>query len=183
MKRFTPYIFPLIVLAIVFFLVYRWYNMRSQPTDTGAVGEGIEIENLSDTDAQSIMRGTGDFQTAAMEKTENSASTVDGVGSIRYEMKDGKVRFSVSADLPEPQTPYSVWIRTVGSENLTNAFTLEMGKGGYTGTAAVSQDLLPLEVVVSQATNKDEVMNQVILKGIVEKEASASASPSPAAAE
>ena len=188
MKRFTPYIFPLIVLAIVFFLVYRWYNMRSQqPTDLGEYGEGIEIENLSDADAQSIMRGSGDFQTAPMQKTEDSQSTVEGVGSIRYEIKDEKVRFSVSADLPEPTSAYNVWIRTVGSENLTNAFALEMGKGGYIGTAAVSQDLLPLEVIVSEASDKNQVMNQVILKGVVEKQATEageqSATPAAGAAE
>ncbi|MDQ5951839.1 MAG: hypothetical protein QG639_1120 [Patescibacteria group bacterium] len=182
MQRFTPYIFPLIVLAIVFFLVYRWYNMRSQPTDL-ASGEGIEIENLTDEDVDSIIRGTGDFQTAPLERTEDSTSEVEGVGSIRYEIKDGRVRFSVSADLPEPESPYNVWIRTAGSDNLTNAFSLELGKGGYMGTAAVSEDQLPLEVIVSQASDKNEVMNQVILKGTVEQEATEAASPSPAAAE
>lgn len=182
MQRFTPYIFPLIVLAIVFFLVYRWYNMRSQPTDIGA-GEGIEIENLTQEDVDSIIRGAGDFETAPLERDETSSSDIQGVGAIRYEIADGKVRFSVSADLPEPETPYNVWIRTVGSENLTNAFSLEIGKGGYMGTAAVSQDLLPLEVVVSQASDRNEVMNQVILKGVVEEEATESAAPSPVTAE
>lgn len=169
MKRFTPYIFPLIVLAIVFFLVYRWYNMRSQqPGDLGEYGEGIEIENLTQEDADSIMRGTGDFQTAQMEQGENVESEVQGVGSIRYEMKDGKVRFSVSADLPEPETAYHVWIRTVDQDNLTEAFTLEMGKGGYIGTAAVSEDMLPLEVIVSPTSDQNQVMNETVLRGVIE---------------
>lgn len=168
MKRFTPYIFPLIVLAIVFFLVYRWYNMRSQPTTDGEVGEGIKIENLSDADANSILRGTGDFQTAPLQAAENTTSEVLGAGSIRYELKDGKVRFSVAADLPESETPYTVWIRTSNSDNLTSAFTLEVGKGGYVGTAAVSEDMLPLEVIVSQATTKEQALNSVILRGVLE---------------
>lgn len=174
MKRFTPYIFPLIVLAIVFFLVYRWYSMRSQPADTGQVGEGIEIENLSEADEDSILRGTGDFQTTPLERAEDSQSAVEGVGSIRYEIQDGRVRFSVSADLPEPETQYTVWIRTQDSDNLTNAFTLELGKGGYMGTAAVSADLLPLEVIVSETTDKSQVLNTVILRGTVEQQAEVS---------
>lgn len=175
MQRFTPYIFPLIVLAIVFFLVYRWYNMRSQPT--GISTEGIQIENLSESDADSIMRGTGNFETAPLEPAPESTTEVEGVGSIRYEIKDGKVRFSVLADLPKPESSYHVWIRTVGGENLTNAFVLEMVKGGYIGTAAVSQDLLPLEVIVSPASDKAQVMEQVVLKGVVEQEATESVTP------
>lgn len=183
MKRFTPYIFPLIVLAIVFFLVYRWYSMRSKPTDISNTGEGIEIENLSDTDAKSIMRGAGDFKTAPMEKGDQSAA--ESMGSIRYEVKDGKVRFSVSADLPQSETQYTVWVRKAGTTNLTNAFTLEMGKGGYIGTAAVSADLLPLEVVVTKTSNKDDAMNQVVLKGVIDKQpdASGAESATPAAGE
>lgn len=174
MKRFTPYIFPLIVLAIVFFLVYRWYSMRSERTaETGQYGEGIEIENLSDTEVDSVLRGAGDFETAPMEKTESSTSEVTGAGAIRYEVKDGKVRFSVSADLPEPEKPYNVWIRTVDGDNLTNAFSLELGKGGYMGTAAVNEDQLPLEVIVSQADNKSEVLETIILRGVVEKKEAA----------
>ncbi|PIR61867.1 MAG: hypothetical protein COY81_01075 [Candidatus Pacebacteria bacterium CG_4_10_14_0_8_um_filter_43_12] len=168
MKRFTPYIFPLVVLAIVFFLVYRWYNMRNQQGDTSQYGEGIQIENLSDADLDTVIRGTGDFKTSPLEMSENTASTVEGIGSVRYEVKDGKVRFSVAADLPEPKTPYHVWIQTRGGDNLTKAFDLELGKGGYMGTAAVSQDLLPLEVFVSQAGDKGQVMDQVILKGVIE---------------
>ena len=172
MKRLTPYIFPLIVLAIVFFLVYRWYSLRSERNaDNSDYGEGIEIENLSDTEADSVLRGVGDFETAPLEKSEETSSEVTGVGSIRYEIKDGKVRFSVVADLPEPEEPYHVWIRTADGDNLTNAFDLELGKGGYMGTASVNEDLLPLEVIVSQSGNKSEVLDSVILKGVVEKKA------------
>lgn len=168
MKKFTPYIFPLIVLAIVFFLVYRWYSMRSQQTaETDQYGEGIEIENLSDADANSVLRGTGNVKTAPLEKGEDGQSEELGAGSIRYEIASGRVRFSVSADLPKPDTAYTVWVRTQGQDNLTQAFSLEMGKGGYMGTAALSADLLPLEVIVSKATNKSEVLDSVILRGVI----------------
>lgn len=170
MKRFTPYIFPLIVLAIVFFLVYRWYNMRSDRTaDSDQYGEGIEIENLSDSESDSILQGAGDFETTPMERSDTEEGAVAGAGAIRYEIADGKVRFSVSADLPEPETPYNVWVRTVDGDNLTKAFSLELGKGGYMGSAAVGDDLLPLEVIVSKADNKSEVLDSVILRGSVEK--------------
>jgi hypothetical protein len=171
MKRVTPYIFPLIVIAIVFFLVYRWYSLRGQQNaENGQYGEGIEIENLTEDDADSILRGTGNLQTAPLTQDEGSTAQVPGAGAIRYEIQDGRVRFSISADLPDPITPYTVWIRTVGSDNLTQAFTLFMGKGGYMGTAALSEELLPLEVIVSQATNKSEVLDQVILRGTINKQ-------------
>ena len=48
MKKYTPYIFPLVVLSVVFLLVFRWYSMRTDRLETDLFAEGVEIENLSE---------------------------------------------------------------------------------------------------------------------------------------
>ncbi len=68
MKRFTPYIFPLVVLLVIFFLVYRWYSLRSQQrAEDAEFGEGIQIENLSEEEAANVVTGVGDVETAPLE--------------------------------------------------------------------------------------------------------------------
>ncbi len=172
MKKYTPYIFPLIVVIIVFFLVYRWYSVRTErDTQQADVGEGIQIENLTPEQLQSMSQGSRDLESTTMEPGTPDAEAA-GIGTIRYEVVDGKVNFSVLANLPDSETPYTVWVRSKDGTDLTQAFTLSMGKGGYMGTAAVPEDLLPLEVIVSQATSKDAVMDSVVLKGMIEAKAS-----------
>jgi hypothetical protein len=181
MQKYTPYIFPLIVVIIVFFLVYRWYTIRTQrDSQTSDIGEGIQIENLTPEQLQDVMRGSQDVSTAKLEPTDTSTPETAGRGSIRYEIKNGKVNFTVAADLPQNETVYHVWVRSQNADDLTDAFVLESGKGGYMGSAAISEDRLPLEVIVSPATQKSEVMNSVVLKGVIEAP-TASPSPSPTA--
>lgn len=168
MKKYTPYIFPLIVVVIVFFLVYRWYSVRTdRGTQQADLGEGIQIENLTPEQLQNMSQGSKDLETAAMEPGTTDAE-VAGIGTIRYEIVDGKVNFSVLANLPDSATPYYVWVRSKDGSDLTQAFTLEMGKGGYMGTAAVPEDRLPLEVIVSQSSDKASVMDSVVLRGMIE---------------
>lgn len=171
MKKYTPYIFPLIVVVIVFFLVYRWYSVRTDRDPQQAdLGEGIQIENLTPEQLQNMSQGSKDLETATMESGMPDAETA-GIGTIRYEIVNGKVNFSVLANLPDSATPYTVWVRSKDGSDLTQAFTLEMGKGGFMGTAAVSEERLPLEVIVSQAATKEAVMESVVLKGMIEPEA------------
>lgn len=168
MKKYTPYIFPLIVVVIVFFLVYRWYTIRTDRDPQQAdLGEGIQIENLTPEQLQNMSQGSPDLETASMEPGSPDAEAT-GIGTIRYEIVDGKVNFSVLANLPDSETPYTVWVRSKDGFDLTKAFTLEMGKGGYMGTAALPEDQLPIEVIVSPATSEEGVMGSVILKGIIE---------------
>jgi len=168
MQKISPYIFPLIVTAIVFFLVYRWFDSRGQISDTLEYGEGIEIENLSETEAAEFSSAS-DLATTPLEapEAESSDQTFNGSGSIRYEMSEDRVRFSVISNLPETDEAYRVWIRTVGAENLTEAFALAELKSGYSGTAAVSTDQLPLEVILSTASNQSDVLDNVLLRGVI----------------
>lgn len=171
MQKISPYIFPLIVTAIVFFLVYRWFDARGDITDTLDYGEGIEIENLSESEATDILQGVGDLETAELEAPEAAEPGAEpSRGTIRYEIAEDRVRFSISAALPDATQTYRAWIRTVGEDNLTEAFILTEGKAGYIGSAAVSAELLPLEVVLSTAATREDALDQVILRGIINEE-------------
>lgn len=185
MKKYTPYIFPLIVIVIVFFLVYRWYSLRTQrvtsPMDNTS---DIQIEELTPDQLSSMLRGSEDVNTTQLEPTTTDGATPEGRGSIRYVIENGRVNFSVSADLPDSETVYRVWVRTQNGEDLTQAFMLETGKGGYMGSASIPQEKLPVEIIVSTAADKAEVLNSVLLKGSIAAPAvSATPSASPATEE
>lgn len=166
MKKFLPFIFPLTSLAIVMFLAFRWYSNR---TDRGSItpfAENVAIEELTTAESASALRGVGDYQSVDL-KGENGLT-----GKLRYEIADGKVRFSVSADLENSAgTNYQVWLKDPNSEAIRKAFPLEYLKGGMSGTAAISAETLPFEVLVSKDSVSATSPSQVLLKGLVEKSA------------
>ncbi len=175
MKRFTPFIFPAIVFLIVAFLVWRWYDLRAERAAQRLdFGEGVEIENLSDAEQEAVRTGAGDFETVALERTESAdgqaplAGMENAAGVFRYEVQDDRVVFSVMAELPESSDGmYQVWLKEVDGETTRKAFSLEMGKGGYEGSAAVASELLPFEVLVTKEMTDDETAEAVILRGVV----------------
>ncbi len=182
MKKYTPYIFPLIVIVIVFFLVYRWYSLRTQrspmPSESA---NGLQIEELSQDQINTVLRGSQDVNTSKLEPAVSEGKPPQGRGSIRYVIADGKVHFSVAADLPASETAYRVWVRTPNANDVTQAFMLEVGKGGYMGSASIPESKLPVEIIVTTASDKAEVVKSVILKGsIAAPQASATPSASPA---
>jgi len=174
MQKLTPYIFPLVVILIVFFLVYRWYGLQTnRQGDISQLGEGIQIEDLSSDQADSLLRGSNDLESTPLTPADASAQeSVTGTGTIRYEIIDGKVNFSVLANLPESDAGYTVWIRGAAADNLTQAGELELTKGGYQTTVSVREDQLPLEVLVSQSKDREAVMDSVILRGMIEAQES-----------
>ncbi|MBP7768847.1 hypothetical protein KA082_03375 [Candidatus Woesebacteria bacterium] len=177
MKKYTPYIFPLIVIVIVFFLVYRWYAQRTQRDGSEMeYGNGIQIENLNPDQIKMVNQGGKDVSSSKLEPATTDSKAVQGMGSIRYEVRDGKVNFSVIADLPKSESAYTVWVRSKDGDDLTEAFKLTAGKGGYIGSAAAPQEALPLEVLISTASQKAEVLEKAVLKGSIEA-APASATP------
>jgi len=60
---------------------------------------------------------------------------------------------------------YAVWVKENGSDSLRKAFDLEEGKAGFVGSAAMSDSVLPLEVVVAQVKSGSGEMGEVLLKG------------------
>lgn len=174
MKKYSPYIFPLIVVLIVLFLLFRWYQTRSEQTSKKLdFSEGVEIENLSESEADSILRGVGDYETVALEQEPDTATPAAGV--VRYEIVDDKVKFSVTVNAEEPKDgPLTVWLRNPETGSLRQAFDLELGKAGLIGTGALSADLLPFEVVVSPAQSEDDVLESVVLRGTINEKSESS---------
>lgn len=166
MKKFVPFIFPLIALVIVIFLAYRWYSMNT-PANKGEIsdfGEGVTIENLSEDTQAAIIKGSPDLKTAAL----SGEGEVNG--EVRYEIKDGKVRFTVMAELPKSGTGgYQVWLNKVGGSQRQKAFELVPGKGGYIGSAAIDEALLPFEVNVTKPGATSAAPGETVLKGVINK--------------
>lgn len=173
MKKVYPYILPGIAILLILFLAYRWYTARntSNANKLAQFAEGSEISNLSESDVQSLRKPLKDLSTVELQ------SDTDKRGEIRYEIKDDKVNFSVSAELPQPKGAYQVWLKEVNGERRRKAFTLTSSKGGWMGYAAISTDTLPFEVVVSDEVNNDDQIETTVLRGVVEKPATTSASP------
>jgi hypothetical protein len=134
MKKVLPFIFPLTALVVVLVLAFRWYAMNTpERSENEAIfGEGVQIEDLSDEDQAQVIRGTGDYKSVPLTGNDNAD------GQVRYELKDGKVRFSVMADLPKPMMgQYQVWLSKGTGGQTIKAFALEDGKGGYICSAAL----------------------------------------------
>ncbi len=165
MKKLLPFIFPLVAVLVIIFLVFRWYRLNTQtPGTISEFGEGIEIEDLSTTELQDSLSGVGDYKTVDLISADD-----ESVGRVRYEIKDGKIKFSVFAGLPELEYGmYQVWLREPGSLISRKAFILIQSKGGYLGSAAISEEVLPFEVVVSKEVRPDDQMEEVILTGVIE---------------
>jgi len=165
MKKYTPYIFPLVVLGIIFMLVFRWYTLRAERSEYALLGEGVEIENLSQDEMVKSVTGVGDYESVDLMAAD--PDTADK-GVVRYELRDEKVRFSVMANLPEPTSEYHVWLRSEDGTAIREVFTLVEGKGGYLGSAALPSELLPFEMIVSESSDVEMVDENYVLRGMVE---------------
>lgn len=168
MKKYIPFVFPALALAIVVFLGYRWYTSQTVKSNgkISDFGEGVQIEELSNDQLDKLKKpGSKDIPSVAL-KGEGEA-----VGQVRYEIANGKVAFTVSADIAAPKKGefYQVWLKEVAGESKKKAFKLEFGKGGYVGWGAVAEDMMPFEVVVSKEKTDDDQIEAVELSGTVQK--------------
>jgi hypothetical protein len=163
MNKVLPFLFPAAALLIVLFLAFRWYSLDRANGEIGPVNEGVEIEDLTQEQRQSILRGTPDSKTVVLQpETEDSVAS----GDIRYEIENDKVLFSVDADLPPlKEGQYQVWLRSGSS--MSPAFTLSVNKGGYMGSAAINIGRLPVEVSVSRELESDQTIEEVVLRGTI----------------
>ena len=164
LKQFLPFVFPTAAIILVIILAFRWYRLRSdQIGQISEFAQGVEIEDLTEAERSSTLTGVEDVETIELQSEQESA-----MGEIRYELSDGKVKFSVTANLPEEEVvQYQVWLKEVDGQAIRKAFSLEMLKGGYTGSAAISDETLPFEVVVSKEMVDDNLMEQILLRGII----------------
>jgi len=167
MKKFLPFVFPAVAFLIVLFLAFRWYSLQSETNgQISSNTEGVQIEDLTESERDSVLSGVGDFETVVLESEEPETAQ----GQVRYEVQDDKVTFSVMSGLPQLEAGfYQVWLKGQGSEVAARAFRLEFSKGGFLGTAAVSTEVLPLEVTVTREKTDDNQMEAVVLQGMVEE--------------
>lgn len=161
MKKIYPYIFPAVALLFVLFLLFRWYSLRTQRESmTSLLNESVVIQELSSADAMMVV---GDFDTVTMEGEDPTH-----LGEIRYEVVDGELLFTVSASLPTLDSGnYQVWLRQENNVQ-RRAFMLEYAKGGFIGSASIDASTLPLEVLVSMESLDDDILEQILLTGMIE---------------
>lgn len=174
MKKLSPYVFPAIVVLLVIFLISRWYDRRGRISD---YGEGIEIENLSEEELSDALTGVRDYTTVPLEETspiqgETPTTTSSLQGFLRYEIKDGKVKLSVTVSSFDSATNYYVWLRPINSDEPKQAFILTEGKGGLIGSGAFSVDQLPVEILVTKGSGLGENRANVVLRGTVKQDIS-----------
>ena len=167
LKKYYPFIIPVVSLLLVIFLAFRWYNLRTQ-RDKDLKFNEVKIENLTPQDQ--IVIGSPDTSTVSLKPENEELAT----GQVRYRIVDERVLFSVSADLAQiDKGAYQVWISTKDQVIFQKAFVLEYGKGGYVGSASVSKEQLPLEIIVSQElTVDDQIIEQELLRGVIDASSS-----------
>lgn len=177
MQKIAPFIFPLVAFVIVLLLLFRWYSLQNsrsgQITDEGQV---IELNDLlkSQNGTPSATPNLGgkqlgqasDYKTQELQPFHNEKTgvTADATGNIRYEITNNQVALTVFVQLMQHDSGvYQVWWQK--GDTLTKAFVLEPGKGGLMGSATISQDQLPLEVVVSHEHQNDTKLEEILLRG------------------
>lgn len=166
MNKLVPFIFPLIALVIVLALLLRWYSLRTNPNgQISQEGQNIEVTDISAEDEARISRGAQDLQSIDLEPAATDSAQA-AQGRVRYETVDGKLNFSISAILAQPQGIYQVWLRSEGQT--TKAMQLELEKGGWMASGSISIEHLPLQIIVSQESNNDNTMEVIILNGQIE---------------
>lgn len=163
MNKIAPFIFPLIALVIVIALLLRWYSIRTNPTgEISPEAQNIEVTEVSAEDEARLSRGTQDLKSIDLEPVATD-SAEPAQGRVRYEAVNGKLNFSIVALLPRTERMYQVWLRNNGQT--TKAMKLELEKGGWMASGSISEEHLPLEIIVSQEANDDNTMEVIILNG------------------
>lgn len=161
LKNFAPYALPLLAILFVLFMFVRWYRVRTNTNPESMLNSQLEVESLSLEEEESIIKGTADYKTVVFE-TESEAT-----GEIRYQMVDGKLHFTVTANLPDSEEAYAVWLKDIEGSSKKRVFNLDYSKAGYIGSAAVPAEILPVEVVVAEAS--DLMLEDAVLRAVIEE--------------
>lgn len=166
MKKFLPFVFPLVALLIVLFLAVRWYNTKTVHSDENKIADfgAIKVDDLSQLGKNGTPQMAKDLKTVALKG-------VSAQGEVRYDVVDNKLQFTVSTDLPQIKTgTYQVWLKQANGEARKKAFALTYSKGGYVGSAEVSADALPFDIVVSKKLHNDDTLEEVLMMGTIPAE-------------
>lgn len=160
MKKFLPYILPALAVILVVVFAVRWYkNRTATPLDAPEVSAGAEIEELSVSELESLenmSRGLGKYEST---KLASDQADTNSTGEVRFEKKDNKVYFTVTANLPEIVAGnYQLWLKTAGSDQFVPSKPLTLGKAGLIAATALAQENLPVTLEV-------RLGDQVVLSG------------------
>lgn len=156
LQNFLPYLFPLIAIILVVVMFARWYKGKTAEAPVSLLDSQLEVESLSAQMQDSIIKGATDY------KMLNMVGIDQAVGEVRYQIKDNKLSFTVTANLPSSKEEYAVWLSDMDGAAKKRVFNLKYSKAGYVGSAMVSDDVLPVKVLVSKAS--DLMLEDVLLQ-------------------
>lgn len=167
LKKLLPFVFPTAAIVLVIVLGVRWYRLRNeQAGQISEFAEGIEIEDLTTEVTNSGFGGVEDLMSQELKPQVEDLAVM---GQVRYELVEGKIKFSVFANLPEPGTAqYQVWLQDLEGESRRKAFALTPLKGGYLGSASISTETLPFTILVSEEEVADNRLEEILLRGNIE---------------
>lgn len=164
LQSLLPYLFPLIAIILVVVMFARWYKGKTAEAPVSLLDSQLEVESLPAQVQDSIIKGATDY------KMLNMIGVDQAVGELRYQIKDDKLSFTVTANLPSSKEEYAVWLSDMDGTAKKRVFNLKYSKAGYVGSAMVSADILPVKVLVSQAS--DLMLEDILLQTeIVQPEA------------
>lgn len=157
-KSFLPYVLPVLSFILVAFMFIRWYKARTaeKPSDF-LNSEAMQVQALPSDQQESLIKGTTDFETIAL------SSSSSATGEIRYQVKDSTLSFTLTANLPASEESYAVWLQTPGTESRRRVFTLTENKAGFVGSASISAEVLPVDVIVTKSS--DLLLEDAVLTG------------------
>ncbi len=156
LQSLLPYLFPLIAVILVVVMFARWYKGKTADAPVSLLDSQLEVESLSAQMQDSIIKGATDY------KMINMIGVDQAVGEVRYQIKDDKLSFTVTANLPSSKEDYAVWLSDVNGAAKKRVFNLKYSKAGYVGSAMVSDDILPVKVLVSKAS--DLMLEDILLQ-------------------
>lgn len=147
LQNLLPYLFPLIAIIFVVIMFARWYKGKTAETPLSLLDSQLQVETLPAQLQDSILKGATDYEMLDLEGAEGA------MGELRYQIKDDKLSFTVTANLPTAKEDYAVWLTDLDGEAKKRVFNLVYSKAGYVGSAIVPADVLPVKVVVAKASD------------------------------
>ena len=147
LQNVLPYIFPSIAIIFVVIMFARWYKGKTAEKPVSLLDSQLQVESLPAEMQNSIIKGATDYKMLDMQGVDKA------VGELRYQIKDDKLSFTVTANLPESKEEYAVWLAAIDGDARKRVFNLVYSKAGYVGSAMVPANVLPVKVVVTKASD------------------------------
>lgn len=147
LQNLLPYLFPLIAIIFVVIMFARWYKGKTAEAPLSLLDSQLQVESLPAQLQDNILKGATDYATLDLKGVEGA------MGELRYQIKDDKLNFTLTANLPSSKEDYAVWLTDLDGEAKKRVFNLVYSKAGFVGSAVVPADVLPVKVVVAKASD------------------------------